>query len=346
MYPSSDSLVDQPCVKDMVVTACDKTDGGLNDQQPDFVVSPNSWTRRKGVGTLELKNTFISLRLLDPVEGVIGADSDEESPLELIHHASNPVCAFEHTRSWPTQYNSAYRRERSCPAALKGGVCELVNDSSPECAIDGASLTPSGVKMSKTMNQTLSYSPTRTGRVNGLDYNYRSRRSSRGLVTGSRANNNDRVNSSSLIGNSNGPPSSTDTRSTVMLRNIPYSMGQMRVLDALLSMGFQSKIDFFYAPLDFSSGNNLGYAFINLRRPEYVDEFYNKFNDVSLSHLGEAWCVKRLKDLKPMLHTIITHLLSTCQRVTVLSSSTTMAAESLCITITIANNKTKRSRST
>lgn len=137
MYPSSDSLVDQPCVKDMVVTACDKTDGGLNDQQPDFVVSPNSWTRRKGVGTLELKNTFISLRLLDPVEGVIGADSDEESPLELIHHASNPVCAFEHTRSWPTQYNSAYRRERSCPAALKGGVCELVNDSSPECAIDG-----------------------------------------------------------------------------------------------------------------------------------------------------------------------------------------------------------------
>lgn len=77
--------------------------------------------------------------------------------------------------------------------------------------------------------------------------------------------------------------------------------------------GIRSKIDFFYAPLDFSSGNNLGYAFINLRRPEYVDEFYNKFNgdiallmayvrctrslssDVSLSHLGEAWCVKRLK---------------------------------------------------
>ncbi|KAF4709735.1 hypothetical protein FOZ63_022193 [Perkinsus olseni] len=140
---------------------------------------------------------------------------------------------------------------------------------------------------------TLMYTPGR--RQGSFNHDYSNRRSSRGLNLGAAARPANGLSSNyNKISNAN-ESTPADVRSTVMLRNIPYSMGQSRVLDALFTLGFQSKIDFFYAPLDFSSGNNLGYAFVNLRRPEYVDEFYNRLNDVCLSQLGDAWNVKRLQ---------------------------------------------------
>ncbi|KAF4670901.1 hypothetical protein FOZ61_007911 [Perkinsus olseni] len=337
MYPQGDplspSLVDGPQVG-RIYTNGERSDaGGLDEKR---VVSPSSW--RDGVGTLELKNTFISLRLLDPVKGVVDADSEEEgSPPDFTvdDDDDDAECLPESTcllRMSSRVHKSlqgkvAYRRERSCPAAMKAGVCELVQhqgSTDPEfddleeghrtlvCegAVDDAAERKHDYQLTKrrrsprkgrgssfkTDNRstapTLMYTPGR--RQGNFNHDYSNRRSSRGLVLGAARPANGLSSNCNKISNGN-ESSAADTRSTVMLRNIPYSMGQSRVLDALFTLGFQSKIDFFYAPLDFSSGNNLGYAFVNLRRPEYVDEFYNRLNDVCLSQLGDAWNVKRLQ---------------------------------------------------
>lgn len=66
--------------------------------------------------------------------------------------------------------------------------------------------------------------------------------------------------------------------STVMLRNVPYDARQRGVLSLLEEEGFKGRFDFFYAPLDFKSKNNLGYAFVNLQSVEVAKEFFKHFD--------------------------------------------------------------------
>lgn len=69
-----------------------------------------------------------------------------------------------------------------------------------------------------------------------------------------------------------------ETSSTVMLRNVPYDARQRGVLSLLEEEGFRGRFDFFYAPLDFKSKNNLGYAFVNLHSVEVAKEFFKHFD--------------------------------------------------------------------
>jgi hypothetical protein len=86
---------------------------------------------------------------------------------------------------------------------------------------------------------------------------------------------------------------SLDPRTTVMLRNVPYHEGQNGVLKLLEEKGFSGKFDFFYAPLDFNSGNNLGYAFISLRSPQVVAEFHDSMDGLRVTK--EGWQQKELR---------------------------------------------------
>lgn len=89
------------------------------------------------------------------------------------------------------------------------------------------------------------------------------------------------------------PATPTEQKSTVMLRNVPYSEGQNGVLSIIEERGFSGRFDFFYAPLDFSSGNNLGYAFINLPDAEAVSEFFAVFDGLRVDKDG--WSQKDLQ---------------------------------------------------
>ena len=89
------------------------------------------------------------------------------------------------------------------------------------------------------------------------------------------------------------PATPTEVKTTVMLRNIPYSEGQLGVLHLLEDRGFGGRFDFFYAPLDFSSSNNLGYAFVNLPDPEAVSEFFAVFDGLRVAK--EGWSQKDLQ---------------------------------------------------
>ncbi len=78
-----------------------------------------------------------------------------------------------------------------------------------------------------------------------------------------------------------------------MLRNVPYAEGQVGVLNLIKSRGYSGEFDFFYAPLDFTSGNNLGYAFINFNSSETVDRFMAEFDGIRPT--GDSWSQKDLK---------------------------------------------------
>lgn len=59
-------------------------------------------------------------------------------------------------------------------------------------------------------------------------------------------------------------PASSDTATTVMLRNIPNRYTQNMLITLLDEHGFKATYDFVYLPMDFRNGVNLGYAFVNL----------------------------------------------------------------------------------
>lgn len=58
-----------------------------------------------------------------------------------------------------------------------------------------------------------------------------------------------------------------ETRSTVMLRDLPEAYSRSRLLKLLEAQGFFGRFDFIYLPVDFKHQKNLGYALINLVSP-------------------------------------------------------------------------------
>jgi hypothetical protein len=73
-----------------------------------------------------------------------------------------------------------------------------------------------------------------------------------------------------------------DTRTTLMIRNIPNKYSQ-KLLLRLIDQRFRDKYDFFYLPIDYKNKCNVGYAFINFNSgADYVDSitsFYSILNN-------------------------------------------------------------------
>ena len=72
-------------------------------------------------------------------------------------------------------------------------------------------------------------------------------------------------------------PAGEDRRTTIMLKNIPNKYTQKMLL-ATIDEEFRGTYDFFYLPIDFKNKCNVGYAFINLLRPETIVPLAQRFN--------------------------------------------------------------------
>lgn len=115
------------------------------------------------------------------------------------------------------------------------------------------------------------------------------------------------------------PAKPRDTRTTVMLRNLPNNYTRLMVVNLLNQEGFKGKFDFLYLPIDFRSKAGLGYAFVNLCDPSYVQQFWKTFDgftkwvlpsskvcQVSWSgpHQGQAAHVERYRS-SPIMHSSV-----------------------------------------
>jgi len=69
-----------------------------------------------------------------------------------------------------------------------------------------------------------------------------------------------------------------DTRTTVMVQNLPRQMTRVDFLKLLDTQGFIGQYSFVYMPIDLTRQATLGYAFVNLISPEVVPLFWRTFD--------------------------------------------------------------------
>ena len=67
-------------------------------------------------------------------------------------------------------------------------------------------------------------------------------------------------------------------KTTLMIRHIPNKYTKELMLETI-DEDFKGKYDFFYLPIDFKNNCNVGYAFINFKKLEDIEPFYNRFNN-------------------------------------------------------------------
>ncbi|KAI5331460.1 PREDICTED: MEI2 [Prunus dulcis] len=75
--------------------------------------------------------------------------------------------------------------------------------------------------------------------------------------------------------------SGDDTRTTLMIKNIPNKYTSKMLL-AAIDENHKGTFDFLYLPIDFKNKCNVGYAFINMLSPSHIIPFYEAFN-------GKKW---------------------------------------------------------
>ncbi|ESR50425.1 hypothetical protein CICLE_v10030681mg [Citrus x clementina] len=75
--------------------------------------------------------------------------------------------------------------------------------------------------------------------------------------------------------------SGEDTRTTLMIKNIPNKYTSKMLL-AAIDENHRGTYDFLYLPIDFKNKCNVGYAFINMVSPSHIISFYEAFN-------GKKW---------------------------------------------------------
>ena len=125
---------------------------------------------------------------------------------------------------------------------------------------------------------------------NNMLYNNKLKMNYKNNITNKNINNN-AINKPNLKGekqilNLDDIVTGKDTRTTVMIRNIPIKYTDEILNEALVE--FHGKYDCLYLPYDFEKNGNKGYAFINFVNPLHILYFYEKFNGKKWVHFESS----------------------------------------------------------
>ena len=125
---------------------------------------------------------------------------------------------------------------------------------------------------------------------NNMLYNNKLKMNYKNNITNKNINNNT-INKPNLKGekqilNLDDIVTGKDTRTTVMIRNIPIKYTDEILNEALVE--FHGKYDCLYLPYDFEKNGNKGYAFINFVNPLHILYFYEKFNGKKWVHFESS----------------------------------------------------------
>jgi len=77
-----------------------------------------------------------------------------------------------------------------------------------------------------------------------------------------------------------------ETRTTVMMRDIPNSYSSNGLIELFAAAGFQGTYDFVYLPIDFRTNMSLGYAFVNFVSSWDALQFMRHFDGFSNWHFS------------------------------------------------------------
>ena len=146
----------------------------------------------------------------------------------------------------------------------------------------------------KENNQNINDIKTKKNRNNSTNNNSNNNSSTNNNICPTIEENNNRVkinNKGNLKGekqvlNLDDIVTGKDTRTTVMIRNIPIKYTDDILIEALKD--FNGKYDCLYMPYDYKKNGNKGYAFINFVNPLHILYFYEKFNGKKWAHFESS----------------------------------------------------------
>merc|ERR1719343_356481 len=72
-----------------------------------------------------------------------------------------------------------------------------------------------------------------------------------------------------------------NSRTTVMLRNLPNNYTRTMLVELLQREGFDKAYNFLYLPIDFKTQAALGYAFVDMAHPSLAERFWSVFDGFS-----------------------------------------------------------------
>jgi len=82
-----------------------------------------------------------------------------------------------------------------------------------------------------------------------------------------------------------------NTRTTVMMRNLPFECTREVLIALLQDHGYTAMFDLLYLPIDFKFNNGIGYAFVNFVSPEIAQTFCSAFTGLQVFPMGaERMC--------------------------------------------------------
>eukprot|EP01038_Epipyxis_sp_PR26KG_P005398 gene5398-7482_t len=237
--------------------------------------SPNNYSDNRSNYSQDRTSTDSALvsRLNQP-------PSDSSVHSENSNFSSTQSFHSNQQQSLPMTSNSNYHHNQAGPAGQTGSPMNDHNQSHHPMG-GGRPQHHNGGYGHNNPGGFVANSPYHQNNSNGSHHNSNRRVNNK---TGSHPSNNlsnAGGNDADFALDLSGIVDGTESRTTIMVRNIPNKYNQQMLLDEV-NVFHEGTYDFFYLPIDFKNRCNVGYCFINFLDPKFIAPFVKEFN-------GQRW---------------------------------------------------------